>query len=165
MLSNLSKQQKAQILAQKNAHLFPHKKIADNFGVARRTVVNLNEFNVDEETIALSKKYQRQLSARIDRINDKILDNIEAQVTEGKIPAYQLSTIFGTIYDKQRLHNNQATTISQQNLTEEQLALDMLRAARIAFPDWLPEQHAATVLIKYPNVSTQLLLTSGDEKQ
>jgi DNA-binding XRE family transcriptional regulator len=62
---NLSKQEQAQILAQKNARLCSQEKIADNFGVTRRTVINLKESNVDEETRALSLKYQRALSARI----------------------------------------------------------------------------------------------------
>lgn len=159
---NLSKQEQAAILAQKNAQLCSQEKIADNFGVARRTVVGINESSVDEETLALSRKYQRELSTRIDRINDKILDSLEAQVDAGEIPANHLSTIFGTLYDKQRLHNNQPTNITQ-NLSDEERALEIATEfiKRLIQRNFAVEKAVAAAVQEFPGVDSSRLLTSA----
>lgn len=159
---NLSKQEQAQILAQKNARLCSQKKIADNFGVARRTVVNLNESTVDDETLALSLKYQRRLSARIDRINDKILNHIEAQIDAGDVPANQLSTIFGTLYDKQRLHNNQPTNITHNQSDDARAFETALKfVQRLIERNFAIEKAVAAAAQEFPDVDSAKLLTGA----
>jgi hypothetical protein len=97
------------------------------------------------------------------RINDKILDSIEAQVDAGEIPANHLSTIFGTLYDKQRLHNNQLTNITQ-NLSDEERALEIATEfiRRQIERNFDVKKAVAAALQEFPGVDSAKLLTGAE---
>jgi hypothetical protein len=97
------------------------------------------------------------------RINDKILDSIEAQVDAGEIPANHLSTIFGTLYDKQRLHNNQLTNITQ-NLSDEERALEIASEfiRRQIERNFDVKKAVAAALQEFPGVDSAKLLTGAE---
>jgi len=145
---DIPKRKKAMILAQKNVGVCSNKKIAENFGVSESTVNQINSRTVDTATLLLSRKYQAELSARLDRINDKILDAIEKKVDEGGNKLTELSTAFGTLFDKQRLHQNQATEITQ-NYTESDLARELMRRL-IEKRGWSKEKALAAAKQEFP---------------
>ena len=124
---NLSNDKKALILAKKHLRLFSHNKIAMDENVSRQTVINITPERVSPEVLALSKQKAVIIADEIARVRDKALDRIEEHLDNGTMPASNLSTVYGVLYDKHRLETNQPTTItSEQNSDKVAIAFSNL---------------------------------------
>jgi len=77
--ANLGEATKVSIVANKQLQIFSHQRIADDHGVCRKTVVNLNEDKLSPEGRVHLKSFTEKLAeARektINRINEKLDNN------------------------------------------------------------------------------------------
>ena len=75
------------------------------------------EFNISNKTVKKiveenPKLYEQKKEEFVDkssRIIDKALDKLEKEIDKGIVPANQLATIIGTMYDKRALAKGEST--------------------------------------------------------
>lgn len=74
--------------------------------------------NIDKpEFVKLREEKKKKFSAKFEKIIDKALTRLEQEIDlQDKIPVSQLSTVVGTLYDKNRLENNESTENTNQTI-------------------------------------------------
>lgn len=108
----LSDEQRAIILAQKNLHLGTQGEIADLNGVCRKTV---NEMKVETESlevVARARQIQEDIQKKIERVRDKTLDALENAIDRDELKKEALINAFSTLYDKSRIESGQPTHLT-----------------------------------------------------
>ena len=110
---DLSKIDKAQIIAQKNASICPKEKIAENFGVSVSTVTHLSLANVPDDVAELAEAFETALiqyaKANALKAAKRTFDTIH------ELPADKAAMVQEKNYNMVRLHYNQPTEIVQMN--------------------------------------------------
>lgn len=91
---------------------------ARQLGLAKTTVFDIVEKNKDkEEFVQLRTKIQNKFSEKFENILNKAINRLDKELDEQTtIPVNQLSTVIGTIYDKNRLENNESTENTTQTI-------------------------------------------------
>lgn len=82
------------------------------------TVRDLVSKNKDKpEFVELRDKTRRKYSKDFEEILDLAITRLKTEIAvQDKIPVSQLSTVIGTVYDKNRLENNESTENTNQTI-------------------------------------------------
>lgn len=82
------------------------------------TVKDTVDRNIDKpEFVKLQEEKRKKFSAKFEKIINKALDRLDKEIDEqDKIPVSQLSTVVGTLYDKNRLENDESTENTNQTI-------------------------------------------------
>ena len=82
------------------------------------TVEDIVKRNIEKpEFIKLHNEKRQKFSAKFEKIINKALDRLDREIDEQeKIPVSQLSTVVGTLYDKNRLDNDESTENTNQTI-------------------------------------------------
>lgn len=80
-------------------------------GIPFSTVKDTIDRNIDKPEFAkLQEEKRKKFSDKFEKIINKALDRLDREIDEqDKIPVSQLSTVVGTLYDKNRLENDEST--------------------------------------------------------
>ena len=116
---DLSDDEKAVILAEKNLRLSTRDEIADKHGVCRDTVQRIMPHTVSLEVRSKADQIQADLLKRIENVRDKTLTKLEEAIDNEDIPKQALINAFNTLYDKARVEGGQPT--SHQGFSPEQV--------------------------------------------
>lgn len=120
----LSKVDKAQIIAQKNAALCPRSEIAENFGVSVSTVTHLS-LTVPDDVAELATAFEtaliRYAKANALKAARRTFDAID------DLPADKAAIVQEKNYNMVRLHQNQPTGITKQQQDPVQLYVAKVR--------------------------------------
>jgi hypothetical protein len=77
----------------------------------------VNRHKEDPEFLELRDKTRRKYSKDFEEILDLAITRLKTEIAvQDKIPVSQLSTVIGTVYDKNRLENNESTENSNQTI-------------------------------------------------
>lgn len=92
--------------------------VSNELDVPESTVRDIVNNNKDKPEFAeLRDKTRRKFSKDFERIIDKAIKRLDREIDEqDKIPVSQLSTVVGTLYDKNRLENNESTENTNQTI-------------------------------------------------
>ena len=84
-----------------------------------RTVADIVVRNQDKPEFAqLRKEKQKKFGDKFEHIINKALDRLSKEIDEqDKIPVSQLSTVVGTLFDKNRLEQGQSTENTNNTIT------------------------------------------------
>lgn len=107
---DLSDEQKATILAEKNLRLSTRDEIADNHGVCRDTVQRIQPETVSLEVLNRAYQIENELKERIEKVRDKALQSLEHAIESDDIKKEALINAFSTLYDKARVESGQPTS-------------------------------------------------------
>lgn len=93
-----------------------YNKTAKEFNISDKTVKK-----IVEENPKLYEQKKEEFVDKASRIIDKALDKLETEIDKGIVPANQLATIIGTMYDKRALAKGESTNnnIITINMSEE----------------------------------------------
>ena len=80
-------------------------------GIPFSTVKDTIDRNIDKPEFAkLQEEKRKTFSEKFERIINKALDRLDNEIDmQEKIPVSQLSTVVGTLYDKNRLEHGEST--------------------------------------------------------
>lgn len=92
---------------------------ARQLGLAKTTVFDIVEKNKDKpEFVQLRTKTINKFSEKFENILNKAINRLDRELDEqDTIPVNQLSTVIGTIYDKNRLEKGESTENTNQTIT------------------------------------------------
>lgn len=106
---DLSEEERAVILAQKNLRVSTREEIAEQHGVCRDTVQKIREETESLEVITRAKQIEADIKDRIERVRDKTLDALEHAIDNDELKKESLINAFSTLYDKARVEGGQPT--------------------------------------------------------
>lgn len=88
-------------------------------GIPLNTVYDTVERNINKpEFVDLQIKTRKKFSKKFENILDKAINRLDKELDEQTtIPVNQLSTVIGTIYDKNRLEQGESTENTKQTIT------------------------------------------------
>lgn len=91
---------------------------ARELGIPNTTVNDTVNRNIDKPEFArLREEKRKKFGAKFEKIINKALDRLDKEIDEqDKIPVSQLSTVVGTLYDKNRLENDESTENTNQTI-------------------------------------------------
>ena len=91
---------------------------ARQLGLPKTTVFDTVEKNKDKPEFELLRtKTRTKFGDKFEKIINKALERLDREIDEqDKIPVSQLSTVVGTLYDKNRLENNESTENTNQTI-------------------------------------------------
>ena len=92
--------------------------VSNELDVPESTVRDIVNNNKDKpEFTELRDKTRRKFSKDFEEIIDLAVNRLKQEIQEqDKIPVSQLSTVVGTLYDKNRLENNESTENTNQTI-------------------------------------------------
>lgn len=92
--------------------------VSNELDVPESTVRDIVNNNKDKPEFAeLRDKTRRKFSKDFEEIIDLAVNRLKQEIQEqDKIPVSQLSTVVGTLYDKNRLENNESTENTNQTI-------------------------------------------------
>jgi hypothetical protein len=92
--------------------------VSNELDVPESTVRDIVNNNKDKpEFTELRDKTRRKFSKDFEEIIDLAVNRLKQEIVEqDKIPVSQLSTVVGTLYDKNRLENNESTENTNQTI-------------------------------------------------
>lgn len=95
-----------------------NQKVADELNMPLTTVIDLVSKNKDKpEFVELRNKTRRKFSADFEEIIDLAVNRLKQEIQlQDRIPVNQLSTVIGTVYDKNRLENDESTSNENQTI-------------------------------------------------
>lgn len=98
-----------------------YQKVATELDMPLTTVIDLVKKNIDKpEYVELRTKTRRRFSEDFEEILDLAITRLKSEIAvQDKIPVSQLSTVIGTVYDKNRLENDQSTDNTEQTIKIE----------------------------------------------
>lgn len=98
-----------------------HQRVATELNMPLTTVIDLVNKNKDKpEFVELRSKTRRKFSDDFEEIIDLAITRLKTEIAvQEKIPVSQLSTVIGTVYDKNRLENDQSTDNTEQTIKIE----------------------------------------------
>ena len=77
----------------------------------------VNRHKEDPEFLELRDKTRRKYSKDFEEILDLAITRLKTEIAvQDKIPVSQLSTVIGTVYDKNRLENDESTENTNQTI-------------------------------------------------
>lgn len=77
----------------------------------------VNRHKEEPEFIELRDKTRRKYSKDFEEILDLAITRLKTEIAvQDRIPVSQLSTVIGTVYDKNRLENNESTENTNQTI-------------------------------------------------
>lgn len=96
-----------------------YQKVATELDMPLTTVIDLVKKNIDKpEYVELRTKTRRRFSEDFEEILDLAITRLKSEIAvQDKIPVSQLSTVIGTVYDKNRLENDESTSNEKQTIT------------------------------------------------
>jgi len=107
---DLSDEEKAKILAEKNLRLATREEIAKQHGICRDTVHRIAPESVSLEVAQRAKEIEATVLKRIEKTRDKALTKLEAAIDDDNIRPESLINAFSTLYDKARVEGGQPTS-------------------------------------------------------
>jgi hypothetical protein len=107
---DLSDEQKATILAEKNLRLSTRDEIADKHDVCRDTVQKITPESVSLAVLTRASEIENELKGRIEKVRDKALRSLEYAIETDDIKKEALVNAFATLYDKARVEGGQPTS-------------------------------------------------------
>lgn len=107
---DLSDEQKATILAEKNLRLSTRDEIAENHSVCRDTVQRITPESVSIQVLDRAYQIENELKKRIEDVRDKALRSLEHAIESDDIKKEALVSAFSTLYDKARVEAGQPTS-------------------------------------------------------
>lgn len=107
---DLSDEQKATILAEKNLRLSTRDEIADKHDVCRDTVQKITPESVSLAILTRASEIENELKGRIEKVRDKALRSLEYAIETDDIKKEALVNAFATLYDKARVEGGQPTS-------------------------------------------------------
>ena len=95
-----------------------NQRVATELNMPLSTVTDLVNKNIDKpEFVELRDKTRRKFSKDFEEIIDLAVNRLRQEIQkQDKIPVSQLSTVVGTLYDKNRLENNESTENTNQTI-------------------------------------------------
>jgi GTP-sensing pleiotropic transcriptional regulator CodY len=95
-----------------------YQEVARELDMPLTTVIDIVKKNQDkEEFVELRNKTRRKFSKDFERILEKAIKRLDREIDEqDRIPVNQLSTVIGTVYDKNRLENDESTENTNQTI-------------------------------------------------
>lgn len=106
---DLSDEQKAVILAEKNLRLSTRDEIAEKHEVCRDTVQKITPESVSLDVVNRAYQIENELRKRIENVRDKALNSLEHAIEADEIKKEALVNAFATLYDKARVEGGQPT--------------------------------------------------------
>lgn len=93
-------------------------RVARELNMSIDTVEDIVKRNIDKpEYTKLHNETRRKFSKDFEEIIDLAVNRLRQEIQEqDKIPVSQLSTVVGTLYDKNRLENNESTENTNQTI-------------------------------------------------
>lgn len=93
-------------------------RVAEELDMPETTVRDLVNKNKDKpEFVELRSKTRRKFSKDFEEIIAKAVNRLNRELDEqDRIPVNQLSTVIGTVYDKNRLENDESTSNENQTI-------------------------------------------------
>ena len=155
----LSDTTKARVIAKKQLQIGTQEKIAVSEDISRYSVNRIKPETVTPKVRKMAEIETEKLLAKIERARDTALDKLQIKLDTEDVAPEKLSTIFGTLYDKSRLESDKPTVI-QKNLTDEQLAVELMRRL-ITNRGWQREEAIPAIQERFPNVDIKLLTESN----
>lgn len=107
---DLSDEEKAKILAEKNLRLSTREEIAEQHGVCRDTVQRIVPESLSLDVVQRAKEIEANILKRIEKTRDKALSKLEQAIEEDNIRPEALVGAFSTLYDKARVEGGQPTS-------------------------------------------------------
>ena len=96
-----------------------YSRVARELNMSPDTVEDIVKRNKDKpEFTELHDKTRRKFSKDFEEIIDLAVNRLKEEIQlQEKIPVSQLSTVIGTVYDKNRLENDESTSNEKQTIT------------------------------------------------
>lgn len=107
---DLSDEEKAIILAEKNLRLSTRDEIADNHGVCRDTVQRIMPETVSLAVRSRADQIQSDILKRIENVRDKTLTKLEEAIDNDDLKKEALINAFNVLFDKARVEGGQPTS-------------------------------------------------------
>lgn len=95
-----------------------YSRVARELDMSVDTVEDIVKRNIDKpEFTKLHEETRRKFSADFEEIIDLAVNRLKQEIQlQDKIPVNQLSTVIGTVYDKNRLENDESTSNENQTI-------------------------------------------------
>ncbi len=150
---DLSGQEKAQIIAQKNTKLYNHQKIADNFNISKTTVDHLSERRLPLEIQQLARQYESEYVQYIEAGAMKAVKHVLSTIEE--LSADKAAVVAEKFFNISQIHHNRPTKISRE-ISEVELARQLLTRL-IEKRGWTEHEAIAGIKERFPALDIKLL--------